>query len=246
MSEGCVSGQKPVPGGGRPEPARPLSASSNGAGSSGRARVERLVTSGTFSLDGGTWEVENNVWIVGDDEQCIVIDPAHDAAAVAAAVGIRDTRAILLTHGHDDHIGAALEVREALRAPVHLHPADTMLWQQTHPTAGLDAEIADGDRFTVAGAQLVALHTPGHSPGSVCFFAPDLGESGVLFSGDTLFQGGPGATGRPWSDFGSIIESIRTRLLTLPEGTEVLTGHGESTTIGAETPHLQEWIARGH
>ncbi|TDL44784.1 MBL fold metallo-hydrolase [Kocuria rosea] len=246
MSEGCVSGQTPVPGGGRPEPARPLSASSSGAGPSGRARVERLVTSGTFSLDGGTWEVENNVWIVGDDEQCIVVDPAHDAAAVAAAVGVRDTRAILLTHGHDDHIGAALEVGEALRAPVHLHPADTMLWQQTHPTAGPDAEIADGDRFTVAGAQLVALHTPGHSPGSVCFFAPDLGESGVLFSGDTLFHGGPGATGRSWSDFGSIIESIRTRLLTLPEGTEVLTGHGESTTIGAETPHLQEWIARGH
>jgi glyoxylase-like metal-dependent hydrolase (beta-lactamase superfamily II) len=80
----------------------------------------------------------------------------------------------------------------------------------------------------------------------VCFFAPDLGESGVLFSGDTLFQGGPGATGRSWSDFGSIIESIRTRLLTLPEDTEVLTGHGESTTIGAEAPHLQEWIARGH
>ena len=203
MSEGCVSGQTPVRGGERPEPARPLSASSGGAGPSGRARVERLVTSGTFSLDGGTWEVENNVWIVGDDEQCIVVDPAHDAAAVAAAVGSRDTRAILLTHGHDDHIGAALEVGEA-------------------------------------------LHTPGHSPGSVCFYAPDLGESGVLFSGDTLFRGGPGATGRSWSDVGSIIESIRTRLLTLPESTEVLTGHGESTTIGAETPHLPEWIARGH
>ncbi|MFE7631976.1 MBL fold metallo-hydrolase [Kocuria sp. NPDC057446] len=204
------------------------------------------MTSGTFSLDGGTWEVENNVWIVGDDEQCLVIDPAHDAAAVAAAVGIRDTRAILLTHAHDDHIRAVLEVGEALRAPVHLHPADMMLWQQTHPTTGPDAEIADGDRFTVAGAQLVALHTPGHSPGSVCFSAPGLGEDGVLFSGDTLFRGGPGATGRSYSDFDVIVESVRTRLLTLPEGTEVLTGHGEPTTIGAEAPHLQEWIDRGH
>ncbi len=245
MSEGCVSGQTPVPGGGRPEPARPLSASSNGAGSSGRARVERLVTSGTFSLDGGTWEVENNVWIVGDDEQCIVIDPAHDVAAVTAAVGIRDTRAILLTHGHDDHIRAAVEVAEALRAPVHLHPADTMLWEQVHPTTGVDTEIVDGDCVTVAGTRLVVLHTPGHSPGSVCFSAPDLGEGGVLFSGDTLFQGGPGATGRSYSDFPTIVDSIRDRLLTLPESTEVLTGHGDTTTIGAEAPHLQEWIDRG-
>lgn len=246
MSSGCVSGQMPVPDGSGPERTQTTTSGSSGAGSSGGARVERLVTAGTFSLDGGTWEVENNVWIVGDDEQCIVIDPAHDAAAVAAAVGIRDTRAILLTHGHDDHIRAVLEVSEALRAPVHLHPADAMLWEQVHPTAGFDIEIADGDRFTVAGAQLVALHTPGHSPGSVCFSAPGLGAGGVLFSGDTLFQGGPGATGRSYSDFGLIIESIRTRLLTLPEGTEVLTGHGEPTTIGSEKPHLQEWIARGH
>ncbi|MFI7495261.1 MBL fold metallo-hydrolase [Kocuria sp. M4R2S49] len=216
------------------------------AGPSGRVRVERLVTSGTFSLDGGSWEVQNNVWIVGDDEQCLVIDPAHDSAAVAAAVGIRDTRAILLTHGHDDHIRAVVEVAETLRAPVHLHPADTMLWEQVHPTTGFDAEIADGDRFSVAGTRLVALHTPGHSPGSVCFHAPDLGDEGVLFSGDTLFAGGPGATGRSYSDFGTIIDSVRDRLLTLPEGTEVLTGHGEPTTIGHEKPHLQEWIDRGH
>ena len=213
---------------------------------SGRVRIERLVTAGTFSLDGGTWEVENNVWIVGDDEVCLVIDPAHDPAAVVDAVAGREVVAILLTHGHDDHIRAVCEVAGQVEAPVHLHPADTMLWEQVYPTALFDRAIGDGDTFSVAGVQLSAVHTPGHSPGSVCFTAPSLGGSGVVFSGDTLFQGGPGATGRSYSDFDTIVASIRTRLLTLPEGTEVLTGHGQTTTIGAEAPHLQEWIDRGH
>ncbi|MEX5262856.1 MULTISPECIES: MBL fold metallo-hydrolase [Kocuria] len=212
----------------------------------GRVRVEHLVTSGTFSLDGGTWEVENNVWIVGDDEQCAVIDPAHAPQQVVDAVGGRAVAAILLTHGHDDHIRAVVEVAEQLRAPVHLHPDDTMLWEQVHPARRFDRIIRDGDVYSVGGVRLTALHTPGHSPGSVCFWAPDLGEGGVLFSGDTLFQGGPGATGRSWSDFPTIVDSIRERLLTLPGTTEVLTGHGDTTTIGAEAPHLQEWIDRGH
>ncbi|TDL44896.1 MBL fold metallo-hydrolase [Kocuria rosea] len=213
---------------------------------SGRVRVEHLVTAGTFSLDGGTWEVENNVWIVGDDEQCVVIDPAHAPQQVVDAVGGRAVAAILLTHGHDDHIRAVVEVAEQLRAPVYLHPEDTMLWEQVHPARRFDRIIRDGDVYTVAGVRLTALHTPGHSPGSVCFSAPDLVEGGVLFSGDTLFQGGPGATGRSYSDFDTIIGSIRERLLTLPESTEVLTGHGDTTTIGAEAPRLQEWIDRGH
>jgi len=87
------------------------------------------------------------------------------------------------------------------------------------------------------------LHTPGHSPGGCSFHAPSLG---VVFTGDTLFQGGPGATGRSFSDFGVIVDSIRDRLLTLPGETLVHTGHGDSTTISAEKPHLQEWVDRGH
>ncbi len=106
MSTGCVSGQLPVPGAGRAEQGPAAAPPGGAAGSTDRARVERLVTSGTFSLDGGTWQVENNVWIVGDDEQCVVIDPARDAAAVTAAAGARNTRAALVTHGHDDHIRA--------------------------------------------------------------------------------------------------------------------------------------------
>lgn len=214
------------------------------------ARINRIVTSGTFSLDGGTWDVDNNVWIVGDDESCVVIDPAHDAEAVARAVNGRRVLAVLLTHGHDDHIRAVGTFRSLVDAPVLLHAEDRMLWDAVYPDQAPDGTIADGDSFTVAGVTLTALHTPGHSPGSVCFHAPDLtgedGATGVVFTGDTLFQGGPGATGRSYSDFDTIIESISTRLLALPGETTVHTGHGDSTTIGAEAPHLQEWIDRGH
>lgn len=206
------------------------------------ARIERLVTSGTFSLDGGTWDVDNNVWIVGDDSEVIVIDPAHDAAAVAKAVDGRAVKMILLTHGHDDHVRAARETARLLDAPIRLHPDDRMLWDAVHEEAP-DAQIADGDVFEVAGVELSAQHTPGHSPGSVSFVAEALG---AVFTGDTLFQGGPGATGRSYSDFPTIVESIRTRLLTLPDETVVRTGHGDTTRIGDEAPHLQEWIDRGH
>ena len=207
------------------------------------ARVEHLVTSGTFSLDGGTWDVDNNVWIIGDDTECIVIDPAHSAEAVVEQVNGRQVLAILLTHGHDDHIRAVGSVYDAVRAPIHLHSADRMLWDQVYPDTAPDQEISDGDEFQVAGITLTALHTPGHSPGSVSFY---LEEAGTVFTGDTLFQGGPGATGRSFSDFPTIIESIRDRLLSLPADTVVRPGHGDSTTVGDEAPSLDEWIKRGH
>jgi glyoxylase-like metal-dependent hydrolase (beta-lactamase superfamily II) len=207
------------------------------------ARIENLVTSGTFSLDGGTWDVDNNVWIVGDDSECVVIDAAHDAEAILAAVGDRALLAVLLTHAHDDHIDAVAAVRAATGAPVLLHEGDRMLWDAVYPDTAPTGALVDGQVVAVAGLDLEVRHTPGHSPGAVCFVAADLG---TVFTGDTLFQGGPGATGRSYSDFPTIIESISTRLLTLPAETVVLTGHGDSTTIGAEAPHREEWIARGH
>ncbi|WP_461636213.1 MBL fold metallo-hydrolase [Glutamicibacter soli] len=207
------------------------------------ARIENIVTSGTFSLDGGTWEVDNNVWLVGDDAEVIVIDPAHDSQAIREAIGKREVMAVLLTHGHDDHIRAAAQFSDEVDAPLFLNPEDQMLWDAVYPERDIDAEIHEGDSFTVAGTTLTALHTPGHSPGSTCFYSEDLG---VLFSGDTLFNGGPGATGRSYSSFETIIDSIRSKLLTLPAETVVNTGHGAATTIGDEAPNLDEWIARGH
>jgi glyoxylase-like metal-dependent hydrolase (beta-lactamase superfamily II) len=207
------------------------------------ARIDHLVTSGTFTLDGGTWEVDNNVWIVGDDSEAVVIDAAHDAAAIADALGDRRLTAIVCTHAHNDHIDAAPALAERTGAPIWLHPDDLPLWNQTHPRRAPDGDLADGQTITVAGAQLTVLHTPGHAPGAVCLHAPALG---TVFTGDTLFAGGPGATGRSFSHFPTIIDSIRDRLLPLPAETVVRTGHGDSTTIGAEAPHLPEWIARGH
>lgn len=206
-------------------------------------RVDHLVTSGTFSLDGGTWDVDNNVWLVGDDDECIVIDAAHDADAIVAAVDGRRLAAIVCTHAHDDHVNVAPAVADATGAPVLLHDADRPLWQLTHPHREPDGPLADGQTIEIGGTVLRVLHTPGHAPGAVCLYTPELG---VLFSGDTLFLGGPGATGRSFSDFDTIIASIRARLLPLPGATVVHTGHGDDTTIGAEAGHLDEWVARGH
>ncbi|MCX4911702.1 MBL fold metallo-hydrolase [Streptomyces sp. NBC_00878] len=206
-------------------------------------RIERLVTSGTFSLDGGTWDVDNNVWIVGDDREVIVIDAAHDADAIDAAVGGRRVMAIVCTHGHNDHIDAAPDLADITGAPVLIHLDDRLLWKHTHPDREPDGYLSDLRRITVADTELMVLHTPGHTPGAICLHAPDLD---TVFSGDTLFAGGPGATGRSYSDFPTIVRSIRDRLLVLPPTTVVRTGHGETTTIGAEAPSLDEWIARGY
>ncbi len=205
-------------------------------------RVDHGVTSGTFSLDGKTYDVDNNVWVIGDDRECIVIDAPHDADAIAAMVAGRKLLAIACTHAHDDHVRVAPELSDRLHAPILLHPNDLPLWELTHPDREPDADLADGMTLTVGGTDLEVVHTPGHSPGSVCFRAARLG---LVFTGDTLFAGGPGATGRSFSDFPTIIESIRLRLLSQPPETVVHPGHGDSTTVGDEAPHLQEWIDRG-
>lgn len=209
--------------------------------------VSQVVTSGTFSLDGGTWDVDNNVYVVGGSRSVYIIDAAHSAGPVLDAVGERKVEAIILTHGHDDHHSAVDELRRATGAPVYLHPEDNFLYEEHHDTPTdkpladgvvFELPLSDGERF-----ELRVMHTPGHSPGCVSLHAPQLA---AVFTGDTLFNGGPGATGRSFSNFDTILESITGSLLTLPSETLVLTGHGDSTTIGDEAPHLQEWRDRGY
>jgi glyoxylase-like metal-dependent hydrolase (beta-lactamase superfamily II) len=205
------------------------------------ARVEHLVTSGTFSLDGQTFDVDNNVWLLGDDSEVLVIDAPHDPDAIEAAVGDRMVVAVACTHAHDDHVRSAPELGERLSTSVLLHPDDRVLWDLVHARHEPDGALRDRQVLEVAGTRVEVLHTPGHAPGAVCFSVPDLG---VVFSGDTLFSGGPGATGRSYSSYPTILDSIRTRLFALPPETRVLTGHGPETTVAAEAPSYDEWVKR--
>jgi glyoxylase-like metal-dependent hydrolase (beta-lactamase superfamily II) len=199
-------------------------------------RLERVVTSGTFSLDGGTWDVDNNVWLLGDDQEVLVVDAAHDASAIEQAVAGRRVVAIACTHAHDDHVSAARTLAETTGAPVLLHPADDPLWSMTYPEWRWTRDLADGDVLRVAGEEIHVLHTPGHAPGAVCLHVPAIG---AVLTGDTLFAGGPGATGRSFSDRPTILASIKDRLFPLGDDTVVHTGHGEDTTIGAERGSLE-------
>lgn len=208
----------------------------------GPAQIQRVVTSGTFSLDGGTWDVDNNIWLVGDDNDVIVFDAAHTAAPIVDAVAGRNVVAVICTHGRNDHITVAPDLAVALDAPVLLHPADDMLWRDIHPDKEFRA-VEDGLVLKAGEIEVHALHTPGHSPGSVCWSIPELN---AVISGDTLFQGGPGATGRSYSDFPTILDSIKNRLGLLPAETVVYTGHGDTTTIGGELVNYDDWVKRGH
>jgi glyoxylase-like metal-dependent hydrolase (beta-lactamase superfamily II) len=214
---------------------------------SGQARVDHAVTSGTFSLDGETFEVDNNIWVVGDDDECVVIDAPHSVDDILAVVGGRRVKAILLTHAHDDHCRVAPALREAVNdgggAPIFLHPDDKPLWELTHGDSETgeylwDLDLPDGWELSVAGTTIRTLHTPGHAPGACCFLVEDLG---CVFTGDTLFKGGPGATGRSFSDRNTLEESIRAKLFPLPNDIVVHTGHGDDTTIGDERADSFDW-----
>ena len=207
----------------------------SGDGSGESARIDHTITSGTFSLDGETFDVDNNVWVVGNDDECVVIDAPHDVEAILELVGERRVIAIVCTHGHDDHVRFAPELARATGAPVLLHRDDRVVWDLTHPHVAPDGELRAGQSIPVADTSLQIVHTPGHSPGSVCLLADDLG---VVFTGDTLFSGGPGATGRSFSDHDVIVASIRDKLFSLPDETVVKTGHGDDTTIGAERANV--------
>jgi glyoxylase-like metal-dependent hydrolase (beta-lactamase superfamily II) len=173
--------------------------------------------------------------VIGDDDECVVIDAPHDVDEILTLVAGRKVKAIIATHAHDDHVRVAPALRERVMAPLLLHPDDRPLWELTHTGELWDVDLSDGQEIAVAGTTLRVIHTPGHAPGAVCLYAADLG---CVFTGDTLFQGGPGATGRSYSDEDTLVASIRSRLLELPDDTVVHTGHGDDTTIGAERAGL--------
>ena len=181
--------------------------------------------------------MDNNVYILVDPETraSILFDAPVDAEQILAQLEGTDLQYILFTHADGDHVEALQEVKAATSAPVGIDPREA-----ARLPLEPDFEIHDGDVFRFGNSEVRAISTPGHSPGGVSFLAGD-----VLIAGDTLFPGGPGNTQRPDGSFQAIIENIKSKLFTLPDDTRVYPGHGKSTTIGAERPHLQEWIQRG-
>lgn len=182
----------------------------------------------------GSWE--NNVYVVAcaKTRQAVIIDAAEEADRIVAETSDVTPTAILTTHGHFDHVGAAAEVRDRLEIPLRMHPSDSEL-ADIHP----DAPLEDG-RIALGETMIDAVHTPGHTLGSTTLLIP-----GVAFTGDTLFPGGAGATRSPGSSFEEIIRSIEMRLFTLADDTVVMPGHGLDTTIGHEAPALPAWKQRG-
>jgi glyoxylase-like metal-dependent hydrolase (beta-lactamase superfamily II) len=181
-----------------------------------------------------------NAWLIGDDEEVIVIDPGSDADAVLAAVGERDILAVICTHGHREHIAAATVVADRDEAPIALHSLDLVAWRETHLDGDPDIAMADGGQFEVADVQLEVIHSPGHSPGSVCLYCEDLG---VVFTGDTLLASGPAPHDGVFPDFAGQLTAIGEQLLTLPGDTRVLAGHGEETTVALAERQFNSWAA---
>jgi glyoxylase-like metal-dependent hydrolase (beta-lactamase superfamily II) len=185
---------------------------------------------------------ESNAWLIGDDEEVIVIDPGEDADSLLERVGDREILAVICTHGHASHIAAAVEVAERDEAPVALHRADRLLWRTALGGGDPEIEMADGGRFDVSDVQLEVLHTPGHTAGSVCLYCADLG---VVFTGDALAAGGPVAHDGLYADFPRQLTAIGERLLDLPAATRVLPAHGEETTIDDAAKQFEGWLSAG-
>jgi glyoxylase-like metal-dependent hydrolase (beta-lactamase superfamily II) len=201
--------------------------------------VDLTVTAGNYRFDGVSFAVDTNIWLLGDESEVLVVDAGFDASAILAAVDGRDVLGIVCTHAHNDHADAALTLADATGAPVLLHPGDEKLWARVNPGRRPDAELADGQVLTVAGSPVHVLHTPGHTAGSVCLYLPD---DGLLFSGDTLLSGGTGLTGDAWSSRSALDDSVRRKLLVLPDETVVHPGHGYDTGLGTE--RVESWAGR--
>jgi glyoxylase-like metal-dependent hydrolase (beta-lactamase superfamily II) len=204
------------------------------------ARVERLWTPRVAEEDSAEEAAEQNTWIIGDDDEVIVIDPGEDPDAVFEQVGDREILAVICTHGHERHVAAAVEVADHDEAPVALHRADLFFWRAAHEDADAEIEMAEGGLFEVADVQLEVIHTPGHSPGSVSLYCEGLE---VVFTGDALGADGPVPHEGAFPDYPAQLTAIGTRLLDLPLRTRVLPGHGEETTIADAVKRFDGWVS---
>jgi glyoxylase-like metal-dependent hydrolase (beta-lactamase superfamily II) len=202
------------------------------------ARIEQVPPAAERGGNGG----QVNTWIVGDDEEVVVIDPGRDAADVLDAVGDREVIAVICTHGHADHVAAALEVAARDEAPVALHPKDRLLWREAYPRDNAEIEMADGGIFEVADVRLEVIHAPGHTDGSVCLFCDELD---VVFTGHVLSANGPVPHDGEFPDFADQLTAIGEHLLTLPPGTRVLPGEGDETVIGVAEKKFDGWVTAG-
>jgi glyoxylase-like metal-dependent hydrolase (beta-lactamase superfamily II) len=182
-----------------------------------------------------------NTWIVGDDDEVIVIDPGDDAAAVLAAVGEREIVAVICTHGHAGHAAAALAVAERDEAPVALHPADREAWRELHDEDP-EIEMEDGGRFEVAGITLEVLHAPGHSRGSVLLYSEELEAA---FAGDVVSEDGPVPREDSFPNWGRQLDAIGAQVLTLPPETRLLPGHGGEFTVADAEKRFNAWASGG-
>ena len=174
---------------------------------------------------------DNNVYVIASKGEALLVDGAAEGDRILDELKGLRVRAIVQTHNHPDHTQALPRLVDELSVPVLAHPGDPMP-VPTEPLTG-------GERLPVGDLELEVIHTPGHTPGSLCYLV-----DGFLFSGDTLFPGGPGNTDGDRSRFARIMESLRS-LFELPDGTRVLPGHGLDTTLGRERPYLDVWERRG-
>src|SRR5580704_8682479 len=200
------------------------------------ARIEQVTSPGSDGAPDG------NTWIVGDDEEVIVIDPGTDAGAVLDAVGEREILAVICTHGHASHVAAGVEVAGRDESPIALHPRDLLQWRGAKAGDDPEIDMADGGIFEVADVSLEVIHAPGHSPGSVCLYSEELA---AVFTGDVVDAGGPCPHDGEFDDFPTQLSAIGAGVLTLDKSTRILPGHGDETTVAYAERKFDSWVSAG-
>lgn len=188
-----------------------------------------------IKLEVGPWPMNSYIVVCPETKTSVIIDPGANADALLKQIDGTNVSAILLTHGHPDHVGALDEVKQQTQAPVYLHPADA-----SHFGIVFDIALKDGDQIQIGNSSLQVIYTPGHTPGQCSF---DLGD-GRIIVGDTVFVGGPGRT---WSsaDFALTIDTMKNTVFQWPDETIFYPGHGPAGKIGTERPAFEQFTARG-